>query len=288
MSSQPHHIRSDGTFDIDRIGLKVHWKRDLYHFLLTSSWRLFISSMTLVYLGSNLLFALLYSLDSTGIVNAKNFADIYFFAIQTMSTVGYGAMSPQSTYTHLIMTLQSVFSFTFTAVSTGLVFAKFSRIRARVLFSQNALIHVQDGQRVLTFRTANERNSQILDAEVHVTFSQTETTLEGIPIRRFYPLKLIRDNSPLFALVWNVYHTIDESSPLWGLAAVDLITRQATLMITLSGMDHDATQALHTRYAYNAEDILFDQRFADIIGQYENGKRFVDYRLFHEHVPTHD
>ncbi|HEY9842210.1 MAG: ion channel [Candidatus Sericytochromatia bacterium] len=280
--SRPELMKPDGSFNIDRLGLRPSYSRDLYHFLLTSSWPVFLSLLIGVYLLSNLVFALCYSLDPAGISHTGSFADIFFFAVQTMSTVGYGAMAPQSIFAHLVMVVQLVYGFVLTAISTGLVFAKFSRVRARVLFSSQALIHRFQDVTVLTFRAANQRSSQILDATVRLTLARDEIGIDGQRMRRFYTLRLLRDSSPLFALVWNVYHVIDEQSPLWGLDAADLQGNFSTLLITFSGMDDALSQPMHTRHAYNPSEILFKRRFQDIIGQNPDGRRYVNYLLFHD------
>lgn len=274
-------MRQDGSFDIDRIGLKTSWQRDLYHFLLSSRWAVFLLLLIGTYLLSNLLFSLLYALDAAHISHAENFIQIFFFSIQTMSTVGYGTMAPESFYTQVIMTLQLVFSFVFTAISTGMVFAKFSQVRARVLFSDRALIHLYEGKPVLTFRCANERSSQIIDATLRLTLARDEIGESGRS-RRFYTLSLLRDSSPLFALVWNVYHVIDEASPLWGATPEQLKANHSALLITFNGMDEVLAQQMHTRYAYNSDEILFGERFEDIIGDHPDGRRFIDYRGFHQ------
>lgn len=275
-------MQPDGSFDIVRIGMPASWSRDLYHFLLTSRWRTFFVVLIFVYLCSNLIFAGLYALDAAGVSNARSFWDLYFFAVQTMSTVGYGAMVPQSPWAHAVMVLQSVYGFVLTAISTGLVFAKFSRVRARVLFSREALIHIQDGRPVLTFRAANQRSSHILDATLSLTLVRDEISLEGQRLRRFYTLPLLRDASPLFALVWNIYHVIDENSPLWGATQASLQEGYASLLITFHGIDDGLSQSLHTRHAYNFGDIRFGRRFCDIIGQSPDGRRSIDYTRFHE------
>lgn len=279
-------MRPDGTFQIDRIGLRPSPAQDLYHFLLTTRWIVFLGLLVGIYLGANVGFAYLYSLDPSGITNSRphSITDAFFFSIQTMSTVGYGYFMPKSPYAHFLMVIESIFGFLFTAVSTGLVFAKFSRVRARVMFSREALIHDFDGIPVLTLRTANQRSSQILDASIRLTLARDEFDSEGRRHRKLHSLKLQRESTPLFALVWNVYHTIDENSPLWGQTSEELRTNMTALFVTFNGMDDALTMAMHTRYAYNPTEILFNRRFKDIIGQADNGRRFIDYRDFHETV----
>ena len=259
--------------------------KDAYHQLLSMSWPAFLTLLVGVYLGISFVFALLYAMIPGGISNSSGTLDeCFFFAIQTMSTVGYGGLAPQTPAAHWLMVTQSIIGFLLTAVSTGLMFAKFSRVQAEVLFSHPALIHIYDGQPVLTFRAANKRNTQIVDAQLNVTLAYNDTTREGIPVRRLYDLELQRQRSPLFSLVWNVYHDITPESPLYGLNKKDLVDRNVSILVTLYGIDDSLGTILHTRHAYDAEQIFFHQRFANIIELKPNGERIIDYQYFHDKV----
>lgn len=279
-------MRPDGSFDVVRLGVQKSWGRDLYHWLLTIRWLAFLSLLTAGYLLLNLVFALLYGLEPQGVQNIqRDFWDHFFFSVQTMSTVGYGFMYPVSVYSQSLMVLQSLVGFLYTAVSTGLIFAKFSRLQARVLFSENTLIHPYEGQQVLTFRAANLRNAHIVDATLKLSLAINEVSQEGMSHRRIYDLKLVRDTSPLFALVWNVYHPLTHDSPLWQHDLESLKAGSAALLLTFSGVDDRLGQVLHTRHAYNWDQLRFQQRFVDIISQ-NDGQRIIDYRKFHLYEPV--
>ncbi len=284
------HLTPSGSFNIERIGIQSSWWLDLYHFLQTASWRKLIALLSGVYLGSNLLFALFYLPGLAGLANAHpgSFTDAFFFSVQTMSTVGYGYLAPQSLYINGVMVLESLFGFLFTAISTGLIFAKFSRVRARVMFSQVAVIHTQDRQRILTFRAANQRHAEIVDASIKLALTRDEQTEEGHYLRRIYDLPLRRDTSPLFALVWNIIHVIDENSPLHGQTAESLAQSNTILLLTFSGIDDRLSQTLHTRHAYNHSEIVLGERLADIIETRDDGRRVVNYHHFHSTEPEAD
>lgn len=241
----------------------------------------------MAYLGTNILFALLYWPGVSGLANARpgSFMDAFFFSVQTLSTVGYGYLAPQSLYINCVMVLESLFGFLFTAICTGLIFAKFSRVRARVLFSQKAVIHKQDNQRILSFRAANQRHAEIVDASVKLALTRDEKTAEGHYLRKIYDLPLRRDTSPLFALVWNIMHVIDENSPLYGQTAEDLAQSNSILLLTFSGIDDHLSQTLYARYAYNHVDIVQGYRLTDIIETRADGRRVVNYERFHQIEP---
>ena len=282
-----HHVNidRDGRFNLEQRGLEGRGLTDLYHLMLSISWPLFLSLLVGFYVLVNLLFACAYTWVG-GISNSDGrLLTHFFFAIETMSTVGYGSLAPTQTSTHWLMVAQSIIGFLLTAVSTGLMFAKFSRIEADILFSRPILIQLEDNRPVLTFRAANKRKAQIVDAQLNVTLVRDEVTLEGIATRRLYDLPLRRQRSPLFALVWNVYHEIDSQSPLCGATPESLAESYTTVIITCRGLDDKLGQTLHTRYAYNWQDFVFQHRFVDLVRFKDNGERYIDYAHFHEVTP---
>jgi len=184
-----------------------------------------------------------------------------------------------------VVVVESFVSLLFIAVLTGLVFAKFARPRARVLFSRNALVETRDGKPTLTFRLANERGNDVVEAELHVTVLKTHLSEEGKRLRRFYDLTLVRERTPLFILTWQVFHVIDEDSPLYGLTAQDCLDDDVRLSATLTGHDGTFSQTVHARHMYWPEEILFDHRFVDVLEERGDRKVVMDYRKFHLHEP---
>jgi inward rectifier potassium channel len=270
------------------IGLPRPWFRDLYHFALRISWSRFLGIGIALFAAANALFALVYLIPGDAISNARpgSFADAFFFSIQTMATIGYGVMAPATFYANLIVTLETGFGLIFLAVATGLVFARFSRPTARVLFSRVAVIAPHNGVPTLSFRAANLRHNQILQAEVGVVLLRDEETREGETIRRFYDLKLARHRSPVFAMTFTVMHAIDDDSPLHRATAATLQAQNAELIVTATGIDETMAQPVHVRTSYLPDEILWDHRFADLFGWTEDGRRVIDYRRFHDTVPV--
>ncbi len=261
---------------------------DLYHVLLTIRWSSFLGAMALVYVAANAVFALLYLLDPGGVANARpgSFWDAFFFSVQTIGTLGYGVMAPQSFYAHVVVTIETFFGLVNLAIGTGLIFARFSRPTARILFSRVAVIAPFEGVPTLMFRAANRRRNQILEAEVMVNFVRHTVTREGMDMRRFDDLTVMRSRSPLFALSWTVMHPIDDASPLYGATPESLAEAQAEIVVVISGTDETYSQRIHARYSYLAEDILWDRRFVDILTITPDGRRIVDYGLFHDVEPA--
>jgi len=281
-----HLIAHDTADQVVALGLQKPWFDDLYHRILTVSWPTFLGASLAFYIVANTLFATLYLLQPGSINNAPTggFADAFFFSVETIATIGYGVMSPATIYANLVMTVESATGLLLVALTTGLVFARFSRPTARVLFSRVAVVGPHNGKRTLMVRIANQRQNQMLAAQVSMTLVRDERTVEGELRRRFYDLKLLRDSSPVFALSFSVMHEIDEDSPLRGGGPDVLAEFNAELLVTASGIDETLVQRVNARTSYLPSEILWDHRFVDIMGWTEDGRRAIDYSRFHDTV----
>lgn len=280
-------INQKGQVNVIRKGVKPSWWSDLYHWLLVLPWWGFFSLIVILYLISNAGFAFLYLAGGDSIANAQpgSFRDAFFFSVQTLATIGYGAMYPQTFYAHTVVALEALCGLLGVALVTGLAFARFSRPSARIIFSRVVAIAPYNGILMLMFRAANQRYNQILEAQVRLTLVRNEVTLEGETMRRFYELPLLRSQTPLFALTWTIMHPLDHSSPLFAATPVSLAEQSAELLVTFTGLDETVSQTIHARYSYLPHEILWNVRFVDILGRTEDGKRTVDYTKFHDVEP---
>ncbi|NJL23255.1 MAG: ATP-sensitive inward rectifier potassium channel 10 [Leptolyngbyaceae cyanobacterium SM1_3_5] len=282
--------RSGSKTGIVRVGAKMARWRDPYHLLLTLSWVQYLILTFISFVAANALFAFLYLLGGDGIANAQpgSFPDAFFFSVQTMASIGYGAMYPTTTWANLVVTIEALTGLLGLAMATGLMFARFARPTARVLFSKNAVITVQDGLPTLMLRAANQRHNQVIEAQTRMTLVRNVTTPEGEFMRRFYDMKLVRSQTPVFVLTWTMIHPIDSDSPLYDLTPEDLAEIEAEVVVTLTGLDETFAQTIHARYSYIASEIQWNMRFEDILSRLPDGRRAVDYRRFHEVVPIGD
>jgi inward rectifier potassium channel len=271
MSTSPGHR---GPFD------------DLYHHLLTVTWPRLVAFIAFFYLASNAVFALAYLLGQGSIENARpgSFVDAFFFSVQTMATIGFGVMAPATFYANVMVTIEALLGMASVAVAAGLIFARFSQPTARVLFSNVAVVTPFNGVPTLMFRCANERRNQIFEAQVHVDFARQETSAEGMDLRRSYELDLARNRNPQFSLSWTVMHPIDAESPLYGIDPDLLAGQEASIVVTLTGIDETISQRVFARTAYRADEILWGRKFVEILSETENGDTLVDYRRFHDTV----
>jgi inward rectifier potassium channel len=280
-------INQDGVLNVVRVGAPQYLLRDLYLLLLSASWPRLLMLFGGSYVVGNLVFAALYLINGPNIDNARpgSFADAFFFSVQTMATIGYGKMVPTTLWGNILVTVESFVGLLGVAMATGLIFAKFSRPTARVVFSRRAIIGQRDGVPSLMFRVANQRGNQIVEAQLHVVLARTEMTVEGESLRRLYDLPLVRGTNALFALTWTAVHPIIPTSPLYGATPESLLESDAELVVSLTGLDESFSQTIHSRFSYSAIEIVWNARFADILSQRPDGRRQVDYRLFHDVEP---
>jgi inward rectifier potassium channel len=283
----PRIVQRARSDQVVAIGLRAGWMRDLYHYLLILPWSAFIAGFALVYLGLNLLFAGLYLLGDGALANARPgvFSDAFFFSVETLSTIGYGQMSPASFYGNVVMTVEALTGVMLVAVAAGLMFARFSRPTARVVFSKVAVVGPFNGVPTLSLRLANQRRNQILEAQVSLTLVRDEQTGEGDWIRRFYDLHLARQRSPIFAMTFTVMHPIDANSPLSNATPSSMAAEGAEVVVTVTGIDETTSQTIHARTSYLAEEICWNRRFADVFMQSQDGRLAIDYRRFHDTAP---
>jgi inward rectifier potassium channel len=275
------------TAPVVRLNVRARPLSDLYHFLLTSSWLALFAFILVIYLVTNAVFAFVYLLDG-GIENARpgSYLDAYFFSVQTMATIGYGKMVPHTTLANVVVTVEALFGFVFIALATGLMFAKFSAARARVLFSRSVVVSVRDGVPSLMVRLANERKTGLVEATLRLVLVRDEVTKEGEHLRRFHTLPLARSSNAVFALSWTAVHVIDEASPLYGATHETLAATNSGLVATLVGLDEATAQTVHARYAWSWSDFHYDHKFVDILISNEEGVRAIDYARFHDIEPT--
>ncbi|HEX8910622.1 MAG TPA: ion channel [Anaeromyxobacteraceae bacterium] len=288
MSPRPHqHVAPFGTGrDVVSVGLDTSALHDAYHTLLTMRWRVFFLLVFLAYVTANSLFAVGYWALGDGIENAEpgSFRDAFFFSVQTLATIGYGKMAPRTLGANLLVAAEALLGLVGLAVTTGLVFARFSRPTARVLFSRVAVVGPYEGTPSLMFRMANARSSQIVEARLKLTLIRNEVTAEGREVRRLHDLHLIRSEHAAFTLTWTAVHPITPGSPLHGAEPDALREAMADLVVSLTGIDEGLAQTIHARYGYRSDEIHWGARFADILTQGPD-RSLIDYTRFHDVVP---
>lgn len=282
-------LRKDGSYNIERRGMpRRRFAQDVYHHLLNLKWRWLIAYIATLYMSVNALFALLYLGLGHAISNARpgSFEDAFFFSVQTLATIGYGSMAPMTRYAHTVVTIESILGILAVGSLAGVSFARLSRPKARVLFSDRIVVRPRNGVPHMQFRIANWRTNLIVEAGLKVYLLMAQRTTEGEVQRVPVELKLVRPFSPVFFLTWTVMHAVDETSPFFGEDAIaKLKSSGAELFASLTGYDQTLGQIVHAYTEYKLDEIVHNAKFADIVTLHPDGRRELDFSRFHEVVP---
>jgi inward rectifier potassium channel len=284
-------LNKDGSFNVNRTGLSFFTSLSPYHSLLTMSWWKFNLNILLYFLGVNALFALGFVLIGNGSLPGTVSGDIYnfyldafFFSVQTFTTVGYGILSPHGIMANSMAALCAFVGLLSFAMATGMLFARFSRPTARIIFAENAVITPFQGASALMFRIANARKNQLIELEVKILYSRLEFS-DGRHVRRYYPLILTRDRVVFFPLHWTVVHRIDENSPLSGVTQARLEEEGAEFLILLTGIDETFSQAVHARSSYRFDEIRWNVKFRDMFFVDRNNRLSADMQRISDTEP---
>ena len=280
-------LNRDGTFNVSREGMPFLRAFSPYHAMLTLSWPYFYAVIIAAYLVVNGLFATAFFLcgpealgGTTSTTAAGRALDCFFFSVQTIATIGYGRISPVGVAANVLVAVEAFVGLLGFAMATALAFARFSQPRAKILFSEKAVLAPYRGMTAFEFRIINERSNQLIEVEAKVMFSRLETH-DGKKVRRFDLLPLERSKVAFFPIQWVVVHPIDESSPLRGLSREDLAASNAEFFILLTAIDETFAQTVHARSSYRFDEVVAGAKFADMYRKTGDSTR-VDMRRFHE------
>jgi inward rectifier potassium channel len=262
--------------------------RDAYQWLLGLSWPRFAAFVGTVYIALNLVFAALYTLpgDSVSGMRPGSFLDAFFFSVQTVATVGYGNMSPQGLYGNILTTIEIMSGIFLVAVMAGLIFVRFSRPSAHIVFSKSIVIAPLNGKPTLMLRIGNLHQRSMVEAEFRILFNRDEPLLEGGDFRYFYSLKLQFDRLPNFPAALTLRHVIDEHSPLYGATPESLEESQVVIIASVVGIDPVIPASVQTQMDYTWRDVRFGERFVEIYTDHRDGRLTVDYGRLHDTEPV--
>jgi inward rectifier potassium channel len=285
-------LNRDGSFNVERRGLPFTKSLNLYHQLLTMSWWKFNGIVIVLYLTVNLLYTALYmivGMDHMHGVEGTTFTDklleAFFFSSQTFTTVGYGRVNPMGFWSNMIAAMESLTGLLGFALATGMLYGRFSRPYAKILYSRHAVVAPYRGITGFMFRVANQRSNQLIEVEAEVTVSLLKD-VEGKRLRQFYVLELERTRINFFPLSWTIVHPIVETSPIHGMTKEQLLRSEAEFLILIKGFDDAFSQTVHSRTSYRADEVEFDVKFAKIISIAESGKAAIDLDRLNEFEPV--
>jgi inward rectifier potassium channel len=266
--SQQRLLNRDGSFNVVREGMRPFASLSLYHWLLTVSWPRYLLMVAGAYMAVNAIFGAIFFALGPGALGGddaptavQRYLLDFFFSVHTLATIGYGTVHPQSFGAHWLVTLESMVGLLGVALMTGLMFARFSRPIARIVFSRTAVIAPYRDGRAFMLRVVNGRSNQLIELRAKVALSWNKKN--GAPGRDFHELSLEREGVTLFPLSWTIVHPMGPGSPLHGVTADELHRRDAEIFVVIEGIDETFAQQVHARTSYKPDEIAWGHRFAD-------------------------
>jgi inward rectifier potassium channel len=286
--SHERFLNRDGSFNVRRGGLPFFRTLNMYHALLTMSWIKFYLLLALGYFITNIFFASVYLAcgsnafrGAEGITVIERFLEAFFFSVQTLATIGYGRISPNSFAANIVVTFEALVGLLGFALATGLLFARFSRPHAKIIFSHHAIIAPYKDITAFEFRIVNERSNELIEVNATVSLSRLEI-VNGRTMRKFYPLSLEREKVVFLPLHWVVVHPITETSPLYGITAEQFNKADSEILILLTGVDETFSQSVHARSSYKTTEIVWGAKFRDVFIESDTGKLSIDMKKIHD------
>jgi inward rectifier potassium channel len=288
--SRQRLLNRDGSFNVVRAGLGFFESFAPSHLLLTMSWTGFLTAVVVTYFALNVVFAAAYLACGAGALAGPGaeamggpFAQAFFFSVETFATIGYGQIAPIGTAANAIVTIEALVGLMYQALATGLLFARFTRPTAAVIFSHHAVIAPYNDGEALMFRIVNRLRNEIIQLEAQVLFSAMAPDGRGGVSRRYTPLALERNKVVFFPLSWTVVHPIDSASPLSGQTRQSIEQAHGEILVLLSGIDEALEQTVHARSSYRADEIVWNARFQSMFLELDQESRVaVDISRVHD------
>jgi inward rectifier potassium channel len=271
-------INPDGSFNVKRTGLS--WRdANPYLMLIDTTWPRFLLVVLIGFVAVNMGFACLYLM--IGIEHLKGlesemgpFANAFFFSFHTLTTVGYGNVYPEGGWANTISSLEAATGLMVFAIATGLLYGRFSRPSARIIYSKKAIIAPYQDGTSLQFRIANARSNTLMNMEARVLLMTVDAS-DGTLRRNYIDLALERPKIYFFALTWTIVHPIDQSSPFFGKSPEDLAKLESEVLILIQGFDDTFSQVVHSMYSYRHDEMVWGAKFTPAFKVDTNGDMVV-------------
>lgn len=279
-------INEDGSFNIQRTGIGSHFKH-VFQWLINVEWPYFVIIIVSGYIIMNVIFAFIYQfigiehISGTDMMHVKSdFLIGLFFSFQTFTTVGYGALAPLSPAANWVASFEALLGFMSFSIATGLIYGRFSRPHARIMYSKNILLSpYQDGQSLM-FRIVNMRPNVLMDMEAKVLLTTTVKDDNGFR-RSYHNINLALNRIDFFPLNWTIVHPIDASSPFHGKSVSEIVKLNPEILILIKGFDDTFSQTVHSRYSYTLQDIVFNAKFLPAFHTKSDGTTTIDVADIH-------
>jgi inward rectifier potassium channel len=283
-------LNRDGTFNVRRDGLPLFASLSAYHYLLNITWTKFLAYVSVCYIAGNAIFAVAYLLCGPDALfgmspvdgPAGHFATAFFFSVHTLATIGYGSIHPQNLSSNIIVTIEALAGLIGFSFVAGIVFARFARPLARILFSQYAVIAPYKDITAFMFRIVNQKSSEIVELRAKLMLARRKRESPNGE-REFIALNLERERVSFFPLSWTIVHPIDKDSPLFGMSADEMRLCDTEFLILLNGFDETFSQNVHTRSSYRGDEVVWGAKFKSMFNPArEDGTLSVDVQKLHE------
>jgi inward rectifier potassium channel len=283
-------LNRDGTFNVRREGLSFLESHSAYHYFLTIRWSRLMMWIGCLYAALNAVFAAAYVLCGADALTGfrpgepveLRFVDAFFFSVHTLATIGYGSIAPHNMAANVIVAVEALTGLLGFSLVTGIVYARFARPVAAIIFSESAIIAPYRGGTALMFRIVNQRASELVELEAKVMLARRRKDRPAAD-REFINLRLERDRVVFFPLSWTIVHPIDRESPLFGLRKQEFDASEGELLVLLNGFDETFNQIVHTRSSYQADEVLWGARFRSMFNPPQaDGGVSVDIRKLNE------
>jgi inward rectifier potassium channel len=267
-----------GTFEVRKGGASRFDLRDPFHLAVAAPWSGFVVGGLLALLLLNLAFAGLYLAAPNAIrgLPPADFARALFFSLETLSTVGYGEMSPQSLYGYVVSGAEIVVGMAFVALLTGLLFFRFSQTGAGLVFAEHAVIGVHNGKQTLMVRVGNARLDMLTEATATLSILLKEVTDEGMVLRRYHHLPLVCNWLPAFPLTWTLMHVIDTDSAIYGYDTERLRADWGRLFLSIRARDAKLGRTVQDLADFDDTRIVFGADYVDAVTYDEHGVGTAD------------
>jgi inward rectifier potassium channel len=279
-------LNKDGSVNIRRLDGDFLGRIDMYHSLITMSWKRFVLLVLLGYFCANVLFASLYYMagyENFGNLTHTNephdFVELFFFSAQTITTVGYGYVYPKSTLVSAIAAIESMFGLLGFALATGVLYGRFSRPKAHIRYSKHCLIAPYEDITGFMFRMANTTQNELIETEVKLILVKNNLETNQ---REFLPLTLEVEKISFMALSWTIVHPIDDKSPMYKLTAEDLIKADAEFMILFKAINDTYSDTVYSRTSYKGHELIENAKFKPLQRTQRGNKVTVDLRKLDE------
>ncbi|CAA0234277.1 ion channel [Tenacibaculum maritimum] len=280
-------IRKNGASNIKHINKKFN-VNDVYTYFVELSWGTFFLIVFLSYIIMNVLFGYLYTVIGISQITPSkgNFYDDFlsgfFFSAQTLTTVGYGGISPKGVAANFIAAFEAMLGLLSFSFITGLLYGRFSKPKAAIHFSENIILRNLNNKRTLMFRIMNSRKTVMIEPEVTVTLAITKEDEAHKFSRNYYRFSLEREKIIYLPTTWTIVHEINEASPLFEYTNEEIGALDAELYILVKYHEESFGQQVYQISSYDFSKLIIGKKYKPSFYYDDEGYTVLDHDRLNE------